>query len=238
MPEIVSRANILIQMIDLHNVEEEQAIKITRLTNTQNKIDGKDFAALDPEHERLKNELNFFGIQYLYKTGAIIEDSVHQITFDEAIIAQACSLNNLSIVAMAKRNVGALTENIDKPPYKLLFNGDTNCYTLVNNIRVTRSVDAFLFINEAHSTGRRRLVLVHGNRFILHMVLLKIMQREEYNNSFLEQSVIEEMVNSLCPKYWEMIYQSMEKLYQDAYPAHIFKNVGRLQDIKKDINGE
>lgn len=74
-------------------------------TNTQNRIDGKDFAALDPEQERIKNELSFSGIQYLYKTGATIEDPLHQITLDEAIIAQACSIDELSIVALAKRNV-------------------------------------------------------------------------------------------------------------------------------------
>lgn len=129
MPDVVARAKVFIQMIDLADTEEEQATQITRFTNTQNRIDGKDFAALDPEQERIKNELSFSGIQYLYKTGATIEDPLHQITLDEAIIAQACSIDELSIVALAKRNVGALTENINKTPYKLLFNGGTNMFT-------------------------------------------------------------------------------------------------------------
>lgn len=110
MPDVVARAKVFIQMIDLADTEEEQATQITRFTNTQNRIDGKNFAALDPEQERIKNELSFSGIQYLYKTGATIEDPLHQITLDEAIIAQACSIDELSIVALAKRNVGALTE--------------------------------------------------------------------------------------------------------------------------------
>ena len=98
MPDVVARAKVFIQMIDLADTEEEQATQITRFTNTQNRIDGKDFAALDPEQERIKNELSFSGIQYLYKTGATIEDPLHQITLDEAIIAQACSIDELSIV--------------------------------------------------------------------------------------------------------------------------------------------
>lgn len=41
-PEIISNAKIFIQMIDLGDVDEEQATQIKRLSNTQNKIDGKD----------------------------------------------------------------------------------------------------------------------------------------------------------------------------------------------------
>lgn len=54
MPDVVARAKVFIQMIDLADTEEEQATQITRFTNTQNRIDGKDFAALDPEQERIK----------------------------------------------------------------------------------------------------------------------------------------------------------------------------------------
>ena len=43
-------------------------------------------------------------------------------------IAQACVLSDLSIVALTKRNIGALTESIDKTPYKLLLYGPTDFF--------------------------------------------------------------------------------------------------------------
>lgn len=43
-------------------------------------------------------------------------------------IAQACALSDLSIVALTKRNIGALTESIDKTPYKLLLYGSTDFF--------------------------------------------------------------------------------------------------------------
>lgn len=235
MPDVAARAKVFVQVIDLGDADEEQAMQITRLSNTQNRIDGKDFVALDPEQERLKMELSFSDIQYLYKSGASIEDLSHQISLDEAIVAQACSLDDLSIVATAKRNIGALTENINKPPYKLLFNKSTNSFALVNNIRVSRSVDAFLLQNESKSTGRKRLVLVHGNRFILHMVLSNIKQRADYNSSYLEPALIDSMVVPLCQAYWDAIFNAMEDKFPDAYPAHIYRNVGRLRIIKDTI---
>lgn len=134
-PETISNARIFIQMIDIGDADSKQAVQITKLSNTQNRIEGKDFASLDPTQERLRMELSLGGIQYLYKTGSKIDDPEHQITFDEAIISQACLCSDLSIVALVKRNIGALTENIEKTPYKALFNGATNSFSLYNEFR-------------------------------------------------------------------------------------------------------
>ena len=82
-PEILTSANVLIQMIDLGDSDEAQAAQITKLSNTQNRIDGKDFAALDRNQERLRMELSFAGIQYLYKSGAklLLLRHAHQQNF-------------------------------------------------------------------------------------------------------------------------------------------------------------
>ena len=159
-PDLLNSACVYIQMIDLGEASEEQAVQITKLSNTQNKIEGKDFASLDPNQERLRMELSFGGIQYLYKAGAKVDSPERQISLDEAIVAQACSLDDLTITALAKRNVGALTENIEKTPYKLLFNGSTNSFSLHNNVQVLRAVEHCISQNESTVTGRKRLVLV------------------------------------------------------------------------------
>ncbi len=78
-------------------------------------------------------ELSLGGIQYLYKDGSQIEDPQHQILLDETIVSQACLLEEISIVALVKGNIGALTENIDKAPYKKLFNGSTNSFTTMQD---------------------------------------------------------------------------------------------------------
>lgn len=234
-PEAVERAKVFIQMIDLGDAGEEQATQITKFTNTQNRIDSKDFAALDPVQERIKTELSFANIQYLYKAGASVEDKAHQIALDEAIIAQACSMDDLTIVAAAKGNVGALTENIDKAPYKLLFNGSTNSFQLVNNVRVLRVVDTFLKRKEISATGRKRLVLVHGNRFMLHMVLSELHSEANYDSSFLDVELIEARTLDICGKLWEKIYAAQEAKYPEAYPAYIYKNSGRIRTLKEAI---
>ena len=69
-PELIESAKVFVQMIDLGDAENDQAVQITKLSNTQNRIDSKDFVALDPQQDRLRMELNLAGIQYLYKSGS------------------------------------------------------------------------------------------------------------------------------------------------------------------------
>lgn len=231
-PELLSSACVYIQMIDLGDASEEQAKQITKLSNTQNKIEGKDFASLDPNQERLRMELSFEGIQYLYKAGAKVDSPERQISLDEAIIAQACSLDDLTITALAKRNVGALTENIEKPPYKLLFNGSSNSFSLHNNVQVLRAVDHCISQNEPTVTGRKRLVLVHGNRYLLHKILGRVQQTEGFTTRYIGAAEIASMVEAVFTEVWESVYASMEEHFSESYPAHIFKNVGRLKTLE------
>lgn len=234
-PEILTSANVLIQMIDLGDSDEAQAAQITKLSNTQNRIDGKDFAALDRNQERLRMELSFAGIQYLYKSGAKLDDLEHQITLDETIIAQACLSAELSIVALAKGNIGALTENIEKPPYKSLFNSGTNSFSLYNGVQVLRTVDRLLKQHEATSTGRKRLVLVHGNRFLLHLILGKIKATDGFSTKYLSNECIATLVNEHFQTQWDSVFDAMEAKFPDAYPSYLFRNVGKLKELVEVI---
>lgn len=230
-PELIESAKVFVQMIDLGDAENDQAVQITKLSNTQNRIDSKDFVALDPQQDRLRMELNLAGIQYLYKSGSKLDDPVHQISLDEAIVSQACTLDDLSIVALVKRNIGALTENIDRPPYKLLFNGATNSFAMYNGVQVLRSVDFYIKQNEPTETGRKRLVLIHGNRFLLHLLLQKVKIIDGYDTTYLDNAVIDEIVQTNFNELWNNIFSVMQAKYPEAYPAHIFKNVGRLKEL-------
>ena len=231
-PELLNSACVYIQMIDLGDASEEQAVQITKLSNTQNRIEGKDFASLDPNQERLRMELSFGGIQYLYKAGAKVDSPERQISLDEAIVAQACSLEDLTITALTKRNVGALTENIEKTPYKLLFNGSTNSFSLYNNVQVLRAVEHCISQNEPTVTGRKRFVLVHGNRYLLHLIVSRVQQTEGFTTRYIGAAEIATLVSAIFVEVWESVYASMERHFSDSYPAHVFKNVGRLRTLE------
>lgn len=230
-PEQVSKANVMVQIIDLSQASIETATQITKLSNTQNRIENRDFASLDPTQEKIRQELSFSHFSYLYKGGDKITDPESQVTFDEAIVALACMHADLSYATLAKRNVGALSEDITKAPYKVLMNAGTNSFSLLNSVMVVRYVDRELQSKREELSGRERLVMIHGNRFIAYCVLQRLCIEEAFSRGVINkddlQSRTQSIVNDLIP----LVTHAMNELYADSYPANIFKNATKCKAI-------
>ncbi|MEA5519941.1 AIPR family protein [Limnoraphis robusta] len=140
-PEQVEKAKILIRLISLENCPEEFATEITRFNNTQNRIDRREFVSLDPEQERIKNELQLEGITYAYKSGESISSDQKGFDLNEATISQACKHNDVAFTSRVKDKISWFWENIEKPPYKILFNGSINGSDLWKLVQILRIVD-------------------------------------------------------------------------------------------------
>lgn len=241
-PEQVSKANVMVQIIDLSQASVETATQITKLSNTQNRIENRDFASLDPTQEKLRQELSFSHYTYLYKGGDKVTDPETQVTFDEAIVALACLHNDLSYATLAKRNVGALSDDITKSPYKVLMNAETNSYALLNSVMVVRYVDKELQSKKEELTGRERLVTVHGNRFIAYCVLQKLGSDESFSRGLLTADYLQSQTQGIVDELISPITAAMNQLYSDSYPANIFKNVtkckailGQMESVNKTL---
>lgn len=236
-PEQVSKAIVMIQIIDLSSVDTKTTTQITRLSNTQNRIENKDFAALDPEQDRLRTELTFAHYSYLYKSGDKITNLEKQISFDEAIVALACLNADISYTVIAKGNVGALSEDITKTPYKTLMNRSTNSYVLLNSVLYMREVERCLQDKKEHvNNNRERLVCIHANRFILHFILKDKGQNENFNMSVIDKDCIRNSVISLVYVLVDQTTQFMDELFPESYPANIFKNLTKCKQLEKKLN--
>ena len=236
-PEQVSKAIVMIQIIDLSSVDTETATQITRLSNTQNRIENKDFAALDPEQERLRKDLTFSHYSYLYKSGDKITNLEKQISFDEAIVALACLNADISYTVIAKGNVGALSEDITKMPYKALVNRSTNSYALLNSVLYMREVERCLQDKkEQVNNNRERLVCIHANRFILHFILKDKGENEKFNMSVIDKDNIRNNVTSLIDMFVDQTTQLIDELFPESYPANIFKNLTKCKQLEEKFN--
>lgn len=105
---------------------------ITRASNTQNKIDARNFVALDPVQDRIRSELLLDGVNYEFREGESLDGSQKSFEFIEAITTLACASTEISHVAMAKGYVGGLYADLDGTPYKSLFNAGTDAKRLWN----------------------------------------------------------------------------------------------------------
>jgi len=98
-----------IRVISMERCEDDRtfAERITRCTNTQNAILARDYIALDPEQERIANQLSPSNIIYHYK---ISDEAIPQDAFNFSILesttAAACLIQGNTAPEMIARLLG------------------------------------------------------------------------------------------------------------------------------------
>lgn len=233
-PESVAKARVAIRLIALEQCPPEFDKQVTRYTNTQNRIDRRDFVALDIEQERIRGELQLESIRYVYKSGETLLTTTTGFDLVEATIARACIQDDVAHAVQAKREIGRLWDDIEKAPYKILFNPGVSGPALWRAVQVVRNVDRALQTLRADSGGRERLLAVHGNRFITHLVLARLPAGFMANQQRLTADE-EKIILNLCKRIFTQTSSSLNKIYSDAYLASLFKNASKCQVLKKAI---
>lgn len=225
-PELVGRAKVLVRFISLAKSPESFGTDITRATNTQNKIERRDFAAQDPEQQRLQKELWFENIEYACRTGETKPTPDRGCDIEEATIALACANPDIGLSVQAKREVGKLWENIDRDPYKSIFRANLTGKELWNTVLISRTVDSKLKEIQSAHQGRERLIAVHGNRFILHLMFNSLRRANIRDLDAMKVYVTQETEN----KYNEVV-QVMNDHFESSYPANLFKNRSKCNEV-------
>lgn len=236
--EKVSQAKVMAQFISLEDFSEEFGANVTKLSNTQNRIENKDFVTMDPFQEKLRIELLMDGIDYTYKDGRMDYGSSKKCTIDDVAISIGCSLDDMGLIALIKGAYGGLFEDINKPPYKMIFNPEHSTYKIWNFVSVYRVFEKCNSECRKKMTGIHRLISIHANRYLLHLVLKSFMKRYgTYGNSYINiDEKVEKQINSWLEAYIENIVNVKNEKYPDAYPANIFKNANRCKVINGKIN--
>jgi hypothetical protein len=226
-------ARVLVRIIDLEKCPPNFGAELTRAANTQNRIEKKDFAALDPEQERLKTELLLeYGKIYTYRTGDREPAADEGCTLDEAAVALACAQKDVNLCVQAKREVSRLYDDISQAPYKVLFNASVSPLRLWRCVEVLRQVDETLKAYQVELEGKDRLIAVHGNRFILHLVFSTIANLDDSATEF-EKS--KQAIAGTTSTMLQKTIAAKEKKFANAYPANFFKNATKCKDLIKAI---
>src|SRR4051812_46028835 len=104
-------SKVMVRITSLESCPPDFSSDITRAVNTQNRIERRDFAALDPTQSRLKSEMLLsYQKEYVFRTGDAQPPPDNGCTLDEATVALACANQDIGLSLLAKREVGKLYE--------------------------------------------------------------------------------------------------------------------------------
>jgi hypothetical protein len=230
-PDLVQQAKVSIRFISLENCPEDFDREVTRSNNTQNRIDRRDFIALDPEQERIRNELRLEGITYVYKSGEIAQPKEKAFEVEEATLARACSLNDVTYNVQAKGKISKLWDDIEKSPYKALFNGGVTGPSLWRIVQVMRIINEELEIKKLErKKDKEHLYIVHGNLFIAHVTFKLIPESLIRKFGTLTADELK-VIRKATVHSIDSITSSVNTLFPDVYAGNLFKNLKKCRDL-------
>jgi hypothetical protein len=222
----VNKAMVSVRIISIADGSPAFGLEVTRNTNTQNAVEKRDFVALDPTQERIRQELQFEGIEYAYKTGTASVSASRGFDLMEATLALACAHEEVAMAVQAKREIGKLWEDISKAPYTQLFNAGVNGPQIWETVQTLRAIDAALQLEAKQYSGRDALVCVHGNRFIQWSTFKTLAWQPNFAFVGIEKGIPGAVERTVAK-----VVAAVKTHFSESYPASLFKNLSKCRAL-------
>lgn len=232
-PVLVADARVMVRFISLENCPPDFASEVTRGTNTQNRVERRDFVALDREQARLKEELAIDGVTYAIKSGEATPDASTGCTIVEATVALACARSS-EMAVQAKREIGRLWIGAESAShgslYRRMFNSGTTGQEVWRAVRVLREIDKQLLLEQRNRSGRDRQIGVHGNRVLAHLVFQDLGAQLGDGGEVGLLSALTDVPQLVVSNYAKLV-SVIHEGYEGNYLASLFKNAARCGDV-------
>jgi hypothetical protein len=131
----------------------------------------------------------------------------------------------------AKRYISGLWEDIKKDPYTAIFNEKVTGRSLWALVRLEKEIERQLLNASATRWGREKLILVHGNRFVAHIVLNRADLSKIGNKGAKTKSKLDE-VRKLTSDIAGGLLHILTTDYLESYPGNLFKNQDKQEELK------
>lgn len=217
-PTIVKKGYVQIKVISLQNSPLELSSKITTATNTQNKVEAKDFLALDEMQNGLAESFKKIGVQYVFRRGDKVVDDALGLDVQELAMALALTSSTMTDVVIAKSNSGALTDR--NAHYSKLFLSNIDVSAAWASVLRLRKASKAVADLSASLTGREAQLTIHGNRFLEHLALTTTKAPPTLK---------------LLTRIHTDLLDVLNTGYKDAYLAVLFKNAKKCEKIKQAL---
>jgi transposase InsO family protein len=171
----ISDAKVMLTLINA-DTNGEFGKRVTKARNHQNPVQAANFASLDENQERLRQEIKHLEYDYHYRPEAVVAAGANVITLEEALRALAFLQNDSRYPAWLKNEFVRLT-NPDSAEYQTLFSGHLTGATLINAVLCYREVRRLMLYNEHHATGQERLIYRHGAHVISAVMIKRLRGR-------------------------------------------------------------
>jgi hypothetical protein len=218
-PKSVKKGYVQIKVISLSKAPLDIANQVTTATNTQNKVEPRDFLALDTLQDGLAESFKKIDVQYCYRRGEVISDKSKGLEVQELALSLATCSPKMSDVVMAKRNVGSLTD--PNGHYQKIFSTHLDAAKTWGDHKAWRAAQSIVAELSIIKSDRAKQISIHGNRFIENRLV------RNYRSSINLESA-EEVLADLTA--------AIDAQYKEGYLAVLFKNAKKCEILAGEID--
>lgn len=202
---------------------------VTKARNHQNPVQAINFASLDENQERLRQEIAHLGFNYQYRPEATVTGSGAIITIEETVRSLALLQNDPRYVVWLKSEPARLAIP-DSTEYKALFTANLSGVALINAVLYQREIRSFVmsYENSTPVHSLERLIYRHGVYAIAAVMMKRLRAR------ILATSVVDETkISALIGRPLDQLRQNIVDLAIDPASQRSKLQEGPLAHFKK-----
>jgi hypothetical protein len=171
-PGQADRAYVSVKVVTTRNTPTDFSLLVTKATNTQNRVEPRDFVALDPVQWEIREDFTLtLHKEYVYKRGELDPDPDVGCSVTHAALALACANINPDLAVRAKTNRDTLWETGSVGAYDVLFHKSMPTSPQIwRSFHVFRQVQAALAEGKDERGSRADAIATYGDYLIAHIV--------------------------------------------------------------------
>lgn len=208
--------------------------QVTKARNHQNPVQTANFASLDENQERLRQEIAHLGFDYQYRPEALATGP-NAFTLDEALRALASQQNDPRYAVWLKTEPGRLA-NPDSAEYQALFTAELPGVMLINAILCHRAIRTLVvdYEQEAAARSQERLIYRHGLH-VITPVMMKRLRRRIGTAAVIDPTAIPALISQPLDQLRQQAFDlGQQRLFLEG-PLAYFRNHGNVAAFLADL---
>lgn len=208
--------------------------RVTKARNHQNPVQTANFASLDENQERLRQEIALLGFAYHYRPEASATDS-HALSLDEALRALASQQGDPRYAVWLKSEPARLA-NPESAEYQALLPATLTGVALANAVLYHRAIRTLVVGYEQLAAARSQEKLIY--RHALHVITAVMMKRLRQRIStaaVIDAVTIPGLISQPLDQLRQQTFDLGQQRLLGEGPLAYFRNQGSVASFMADL---
>lgn len=223
----IKLANVMFTLVHAHS-QNDFGCQITKARNHQNPVQIANFASLDENQERLRQEISCLGYGYYYRPEANVAFGGRPFGLQDVIHAISMMKADPRFIVYLKGDYSKLS-NPDSKFYKQIFNEGLNGAYVINAVLCYQEVRKLLIQADKQSPSKslERMIYRHG-LYAIASIIMKRLQQHIESVSVIDIEKIPQMISRPFDELRQQAFELGERRVIDVGALAYFRNQGNV----------